>query len=409
MLAAWSLFTLTSYWKTWALDLTALYLAAHFYAQGAFDLIYLPGPDVFLVDPPAAYLEAGLAQDAARGDRLTPYLYPPIWAALLAPVTKILSMTGFFKLWLVANVAATVGAIWIGWLWVGRGVSPVLWCGAALALVSVTVVGQMGFAYGQPQVVINFLIIAAFFAVSRGADLRGGALLGVAAAIKLTPAVLVLVLVMEKRWRALGAFAGVGGALGLASIAIAGWPLHAQMLDKLAAIDGHVMVARITASLELVLFQAQAILSGGAPVRVDGAAHMTAQPGWMVWAVRAALVAGLLASWHLTRRVGDELRLWLRMMAVYVVVLVTGPLAWVHALALPLVMLAGLIRVLPLRAVIGAVALAAGAFSMPLFFWVGAHPAWETAQIWGNLGLAILLWGVLMWGAVRISGANFPD
>ncbi|MGH1368268.1 MAG: glycosyltransferase family 87 protein [Maritimibacter sp.] len=350
-------------------------------------------------DPPKAYLEFGLAQDGARGDRITPYLYPPLWAALMAPVTKILSIGAFFKLWLIINLASSVFMIWLGWLWIGRGISPVIWVGLALALLTVTVIGQMGFAYGQPQVLVNCLIVGAFFAVSRAHNVGGGALLGLAAAIKLAPIALAVVLLMERRWVALGACLGVFGALAGLSVLVTGWPLHAALLDKLSEIDAHIMVARITTSLELVLAQIGGLIHG-APIGVEGAAHMTPQPEWIGPVVRCVLVAGIIASWAWTRKAQDDLRIWLRLMAVYLVVLVCGPLAWVHALGLPLVLLPGMLRILPMRGAVAVLGGAAIGFSMPLFFWVAENPAFETAQIWANLILTLGLFAVLL-GAAR--------
>ena len=69
-------------------DLIAVYLASGFYADGLFDQVYAFDADTFFAVPSQLWRDgadiAGFKPDAD----LFPYIYPPIWAALLAPVAK---------------------------------------------------------------------------------------------------------------------------------------------------------------------------------------------------------------------------------------------------------------------------------------------------------------------------------
>jgi alpha-1,2-mannosyltransferase len=391
----------------WALDLTALYFAAKFYGAGQADLVYLPGASVFIGTPPPDYLalfvaETGLPAEEAR---LTPYLYPPLWAALLAPLAGRVSAVTFFDIFQLANLAALAGTIWLGWRFVRPpGMGFALWALLSVGLFAATGAGAVGLWFGQPQILVSFIIMLAAWLLAERHDIGAGAALALAAAIKLSPALLVVWFIMERRWRALGAFVVAGAGLAAVSVALAGWPLHAEMLAKIAAIDGHVLISRIVVSLELWLAQ----LSGtGAPGWSFAAPVMVPEPGWIGWVVRLALVAGLALSWAATRGLDDRARLWARLLAVLLVTLVTSPLGWVHYLALPLLLLPGFVHLLAPGAVLRLVVVSGTLLSMPLLALLARSDALAFVQAGLNLAVALGLLGLLLTRARR--ARPWPD
>lgn len=390
----------------WALDLTALYYAAHFWHTGQTELIYLPGPSVFVGSPPPEYLslftaETGLpAQDA----RLTPYLYPPLWAAVFAPLAAKVSAITFFDIFQIANLAALAGTIWLAFRFTqvpGFGFLP--WAALSLGLFGFTAAGAVGLWFGQPQILVSFFVMFAAWALAERYDIGAGAALGLAAAIKLSPALFVVFFLMERRWRALGSFIVVGAGLGGLSVAVAGWPLHVEMLQKLAAINAHVLISRIVISLELWLVQ----LSGaGLPGWSFPTPVMVAEPGWVTLVVRATLIGGLVVSWAATRGLPDRPRLWARFLAVLLVTLITSPLGWVHYFALPLLLLPGFAHFLAPAALMRLVVVVGGLMSMPLLFLLARHDNLAFVQAGINLAVTLGLLALLLALAHRAQRAD---
>ena len=353
-------------WGEWKIDLTALYFAAQSWGEGLPALIYQEGPAPFLVDPPSQWVDWAHAE-GWPDPHFTPFLYPPLWAVLLGPVAVILTAEEFFNAGLIANVAASVWLVWLGWKLVEpRQISPTLWALLAFGLLFITAAGYMTYWLGQPQVIVSAITLASALALARGRDLSAGGLLAVAAAAKLSPALLVVLFVMERRWRALAAFAAVGAALAILSVALAGWPLHAELLDKLARIEAHTLVSRILVSLELVLFQLHETLLGTANW-VIGQPRMAMEPVWIAWTVRLALAASLVLTYVATRHLPPRTRIWTRFYLLLLATLVTNPLGWMHYMVLPLTLLPALYELLPRRTASLALFALGSVFSMPLF------------------------------------------
>jgi alpha-1,2-mannosyltransferase len=121
----------------------------------------------------------------------------PLGRASLQTARQVLAWLSFGTLLAQVLIAAAL----LGW---SRG--PAL-------LVAGFVAGTPVFLYlvtlGQVSQLIAFLCFAAWWALRRGRPVVAGAALGAACTFKLFPGVLVLWLVLERRWRALAAAAGV--------------------------------------------------------------------------------------------------------------------------------------------------------------------------------------------------------
>ena len=91
---------------------------------------------------------------------------------------------------------------------------------------------QRNFLYGQFYVVLLFLLVAACWARLRDRQVLAGALVALAAACKLFPAVFLVFFLRRRSWRAVASF-GVTGAVCLAiSIAVFGWDVHRTYLQQ---------------------------------------------------------------------------------------------------------------------------------------------------------------------------------
>ena len=132
------------------------------------------------------------------------YLYPPALAALLAPLVP-LSADVVFLVWQAGIIASLVAAA----LMLARFIrtldpaNPSPNASLLFLLLSLWPPTLDGILWGQVNAYILVLLIGAVYATSRNALRSAGFLLGVAIAIKATPAILTVPLLLNKKWRAL--------------------------------------------------------------------------------------------------------------------------------------------------------------------------------------------------------------
>jgi alpha-1,2-mannosyltransferase len=145
-----------------------------------------------------------------------PFTYPPFAALVFTPLT-LLPMTAAQVVWSLVNVAALLLLLWLSVRAARPGLDRQRLLGWSLILMTPAFFIEpvhLTFAFGQVNIVLAALILADLTGSLRlgGRTLPRGVLLGVAAAIKLTPLVFVPYLVLTRQTRAglvaLGTFAG---------------------------------------------------------------------------------------------------------------------------------------------------------------------------------------------------------
>lgn len=133
-----------------------------------------------------------------------PFTYPPIAAVLFAPLTWVslgvgtAALTVLSTLLLVVSIAIVLTGLGVGTLWWHRGVAAVAIVAAAIWLGAEPI--WANFDFGQVNAVLMTLVIAD--CVPRRTYWPRGALLGVAVALKLTPAVFLLYFLLRRDGRA---------------------------------------------------------------------------------------------------------------------------------------------------------------------------------------------------------------
>nr|WP_255553431.1 glycosyltransferase family 87 protein [Maritimibacter sp. DP1N21-5] len=355
-------------WDGWKIDLSAIYYAAKSYGAGHLDLIYDATERVVYNTPPQLWADWAAADGwDVKEIVFTPYLYPPLWAALLAPVAGRMDVETFYNVGLVANVAASVWMVWLGWQLVQpRRVIPLVWAVLGFGLLLITVVGYMIYWLGQPQVIVSALMLGSAVALSRGREVNAGLLLGLATALKLSPLLLAVLFVMEKRWKALAVFAASGFVFGVVSLSVVGWPLHAELLQKLQLVEERVLISRIIVSLETVLFQLQEVVRGTADWTI-AEPRQAMEPGWIAWVVRATMLGLMGLTYWVTRDRPARTRIWMRFYLLVLVTLITNPLGWIHYMVLPFALLPAFYELYD-KVRTTAIVLAIGLlYSMPIF------------------------------------------
>jgi alpha-1,2-mannosyltransferase len=136
---------------------------------------------------------------------MTGFDYPPFASLLVRPLA-LLSDGGAVTLWLWLSLACTV----VGALVLARTALPAHWPRTELALLAAFGFAPAAYNYwhGQMNPVIFLLLALAFRTWVQGRELSTGALLGLAAGIKLSPIVLVVLLLRRGWWRGTAVMAG---------------------------------------------------------------------------------------------------------------------------------------------------------------------------------------------------------
>jgi hypothetical protein len=246
-------------------------------------------------------------------DGLTMYRYSP-GAALLLAFLAPLPLQAARALWYFFMIAAVVQIV--------RGQ-----IGIARNAPGVVVVGLLGvirplvdeFHYGQANIVVLFLVLAAFAAEDRGRDAQAGVLVALAVGLKLAPLVFVGDYLIRRRGRALLGF--LAGVAGLALLPVATY-------GPIGAVEIHREWFRSLGT------SAAGLIPGGGNQSLFGLAARASLPTYSAW-----IAAFLVVALALSARAPEPRRSLLLL-----VTALAAPLGWNwnYVLALPAsVLLAG--------------------------------------------------------------------
>ncbi len=175
------------------------------------------------LDPYAA-ADLQYAANLAMLPRAKPYLYPPLLAELLVPMTWLKPFAARL-IWMGATVTAFLASAALLDRWIARR-----WpedparCDHARTAFAVAVCSLWPLRSTQMMAQVNALVLLLLVAwyTRRDAWRWAGVFLGVAAAIKMSPALLVLVPLTERRWREATVATVSGAVLVLGSCAVIG-------------------------------------------------------------------------------------------------------------------------------------------------------------------------------------------
>jgi len=228
-------------------------------------------------------LNAGHALYAlAPGDRpvdlrppfwTVPLLSPPPIAVFWRPLAALPNELGLQVWWLgcAAIISATLAAM--------LRARPIL-MSVALLVFLVPLVFEV--PTGNVNGPLLGMVVAVWLLAHAGMDRAAGGLLAVAAAVKLTPAILLAWFVVQRRWSALGAFALVGLIIGALSLAGAGLQAHLAYLGVIGQ-TGSVGTSQFSVAGLFRVLGAPPEIARWAPVVVD-----LAGVGLMWWRRRQA-------------------------------------------------------------------------------------------------------------------------
>ncbi len=134
------------------------------------------------------------------------YIYPPILADLLLPLTFVSARTAGF-VWLLINLSALFGIAWLMARLLDYRPAGLAGLSAVVGLFALFSTG-MCLIWGQVTIVLLLLWTAGLFFYLRGRHAASAFVFALATAIKLTPLLVVVPLLVWREWRWLRAYAG---------------------------------------------------------------------------------------------------------------------------------------------------------------------------------------------------------
>jgi alpha-1,2-mannosyltransferase len=221
-----------------SLVITAAAIAASVAAVYNFVLVPVFGHFAGAFEDFAAYSQA--AHAVATG--ATPYAnfdsgtivmsgfdYPPFAALLLRPL-DFLSRRWQEIVWLWLSLGALVAGVVI----TARALLPAAWPRARIGLVVALTFPPATYNlwHGQMNLVIFLLLAVALSDYLSGRRTHCGAVIGVAASIKLAPILLLVVLARRGWWRAVAAGVGTAAAAAVLAVATLGWTVTHQYITS---------------------------------------------------------------------------------------------------------------------------------------------------------------------------------
>jgi len=169
------------------------------------------------------YDDQALRSEAARRgvDRLNPYVYPPLLAVMMLPLS-FLSFSRASLAWYLTNVSCALLAFVFLSRLLDFGKSP--WHMVIVAfLLATSEPLTRTITAGQLNLLLLLLLTLSIVFLEQKREVTAGTLLGLAAALKVFPALLIVMLFWRRRFRAAWAALGCAILLTLGAAAVAGF------------------------------------------------------------------------------------------------------------------------------------------------------------------------------------------
>jgi Glycosyltransferase family 87 len=257
-----------------------------------------------------------------------PYIYPPFFAVLMRPLAH-LSFAAAYLAWTLITVASVGCAVLLSLILGGVRIDRKL-----MLIVGVGVLCYYPFFenlyFGQISGVILLLFAAGVWLLSKNHAVLSALCFAVATAIKLTPALVVPVLIFHRRWKWLTAYAAWMAGLLVFSVGQAGWSMHLQFLHlALPSMSCGSPVCQNTSIVAYVqeIFLGHVPVSRNPPLTIPP--YACAVSRW----VAVAVYSLMLFRCYLRRREGLVER---DIVVMILLAIAISPISWVHHYTLAL-------------------------------------------------------------------------
>ncbi len=234
---------MVKYWNADAEDLASSYVGCRLIAEGHSAALFDYDPENFAGLGGSNTWKRVAAEGGFHGF-LHPYVQTPLWGYGLRPLCMHTSFAAFNRIFLLQVMlcfAATIGLIARFW-------APSLLHPLPIALVLLCFWFSQPFQYAmflmQTHALFFFLAVASLMLAERDRPIAAGLLLACAAAVKLTPGVLVIYWVMTRRWKAAASTVAWSAVLMLLTVMAVGAPLVRAYFADLHRISRVLLVSQ---------------------------------------------------------------------------------------------------------------------------------------------------------------------
>ncbi|MGI4830616.1 MAG: glycosyltransferase family 87 protein [Janthinobacterium lividum] len=317
-------------------DLSASFIGCRLVATGQTAHLYAHDPDSFAeIGPDAPWQQA--ADEGHYAAFLHPYVQTPLWAWSLQPLCAGLSnnFLPFQRVFIVITLLSFAACIWlVAFFW-----APSLYTPPAIALICLSLWFAEPFQYAlalmQTHVIFFLLTLLALILAERKRAVSAGILLALAAAVKITPAALLIYWLLTRRWKAAASMTATSALLwGAAYLAVGS---HV-MRDYLATLD---RVSHILLLSQNNQSFAAWIMAHAHPTKEDLAFHTFLLPTWVRLTstglfVLCTLLGGLIDRKMARRQTGSgagqqvTYRAPMGAMIALVAATIFAPISWSH-------------------------------------------------------------------------------
>lgn len=190
------------YWNTRGDDLGSSYIGCRVLSAGEAPALYSYDPEEFSDINPHDKAWHEQAKTGHYNTFLHPYVQTPLWAWSLLPLCEHTNWMTFNRAFVILSLTSMAGIVaLVAWAWTPFFLEPI-----PLAILLVGLSLSQPFEYAmfltQTHALYMVLVVAGFVLAERRWEWTGGVLVALAAAVKLTPAALVVYWIATRRWRA---------------------------------------------------------------------------------------------------------------------------------------------------------------------------------------------------------------
>ena len=354
-------------------DFVPLRTAGQLFKDGNLASLYAQDPNAYNMVADPVFLRASQKVGFSRAP--TPFVYPPLIAALMSHVSD-LPATSITWVWAVVSAIAFIaGVVLVRRIYLPE--SSLLALTAVFLALCFFEPALYGFWLGQTSAVIFALVMCAIALQRAGLPLSAGGALAVATFVKITPGIFVLIWLWRGPHRAVAGFLLASMALWLASLVTVPLEIHVAYALRVLAAGGAQIVSFNNHSLATFIsrfaFEPNAYLD-----------WLFRTPPPLYAALRTVCVIAVLGAAGITlrmvsTRVPHLARIVAEGLALLLLLLIPN-ISWTHyfVFALPVIAIVLRLRARGERMPILAVAIAFAFLCRPLL-----SPQYQPPSLWG--------------------------
>ncbi len=305
-------------------DLASSYIACRLIAEGHEASVYRYHPVWFSMVDDFRWIMT--AQATGFTSNLHPYVQIPLWSMMLDPLCTRMNFASFHHLFVFLELLAVVGTVWITVRFLVPGSVSVIRTALALVFLAASFPFLYAMVLAQTHPFVVVAVAGALILSERRAPMAAGILVAGAAALKITPGLVLVYWCARGRWVAAAAAAITMCILAVSTWLFAGPFLTREFVATLERLSTLLLLSENNHSLPAVLvapFHPDASFQtrGLETFRIH---DLPAEIGHVCMAL--AVACALAAGW-LRRQGGSE---GLSVSVMLITMTVFAPIAWSH-------------------------------------------------------------------------------